>query len=828
MGSNQLDVQWTNSMLLNVVENYVVRPNFSRFSDGEHFGDLQSKEVFNSKQALKIIKKLYEKDSGLSVYGPAEKLMEDLVTIQYFPNNAKFLGLTDEYNYFGYPRYLVDKSGGEFMSKMDVFMVIYRNFTNAYDDGNEIANLILMKWGNQIGKKLKTSFEIIPGCLVDAVISSCSDFYKNHANEIANGKLCRKFRFSKYNVDELYARFSKHFDESTDAHLLKQLKQQLTAYSKRVPIKVNQKFYQRVYIKLVLYEESTKHLLKQFPTIFTPNVPCFGDYNVATTRMLKDGDDTFFFAKELQEAVKAGFIDKYEGRKMPRDDTNIVVETNEERMNKGIIYTVSMDEFEKLLGKFKITNRDVSVIENDYKKTSRQIGVPLISPYGSHCKTATDAFFEVFDHISTGMKVFQAVSEENLPKVFEFFEKLPFIISNHQDKYMVTTAKIGESVDLAYQQLAQYVTEPIYELPKDKLLFTEDEAREEINKLSPNLPLNQENLKFVLFYRRKQVGGCRNLSIRDVFEVFEHCLRLQFFLLNPKFAEFMHNQRACQVYPRFQCHCFSKANKAPKSIRSLENLTASHVQAIHIKYNNTLRYQIFTNSAKKFYDNETCLQKSLDVSLDSVRGENRELISLIYEAQNIKLASEAKRFFYLSEFEMDGLVGQFAHRFVTGIKFSNDRLENQKDDLHQTTVIRWEEIHKSLRDFFPEQTKYEELFEKIKENLRNRKCAKGGIRGNYVSAIMDILRQAQMNFGRIWNTLKSLTDFQCWNPHRTIQLRILTAIRVDDQKTWHLFSEEVLEALKCVLRAEKRLHLVREKNRKLGDGMVQFTNLYNN
>ncbi|CAI5439475.1 unnamed protein product [Caenorhabditis angaria] len=818
------ETHFTTGILLEVLERYVVRTRLLP-CDRNALGDLNSKEFFDSKKAAILLDRLVEKANGrLDIYEPTTALVNDLITIHTFPNNSEFLGMADQINVLALPQYLQNTKGVEFLSKNDIYLLVFRNYSMLSGAEDQISLLVLHSLGNKISRQLKNCYELIPSTLVDSVCSYCMDVFRTDSVRQIIGKTReRGLRLSKYTVDELFGKFSEYFDEAFDGKLLKQLKQLLNVYNMTKPIRSNEEFYETVQMKFVMMIEGVSALVDKFPNVFQPYSHPQNrlKQHYAVVRVFLDADDKFFIAKDLEYALNIALKNKTKS-KLPAG--LIKLELPEEKKS-GILNSVSWEEFLKILETLKLSIEDLNIIEHKIRRTTRQIAVSLISQYGTHCKLASDAFFEVFENVSTGLRLFQTVSKANLPKVFEWFADLHGVFNDSKEgRYFVETWKIDQIIDRVYKELNDYAVGRAYDLPnKFNIGFTKEQVIQEINRFSPNFKLDQEHIASMHFKIINNYA-MTNLTPRFIHQIYEHCVRLEFLARNPRFAKFIHNQGICRIYQRFVCECANEEDfvMASETTKNLEILSAKNVEANHIKFKDGYKYSLVAENGTKYYDNETCFYMALDRTLDHMDSNNQELLGLTYKAQCLKQEMNPilmrDSIFYLTEEEVHQFCNEIRQFYDDSIKIATARGEAQKASVTQTYEMDWEEVWKSFRAYFPGSETSAEvgaMFECVKRNLKRRQNAtKKGLVGSFATQLTSICRHGQLTFQRCAERLKNLKDFMTKDEkyrNRRIILRMMSEMRIQDNKLWHMFTTEVFKAMKIVLRIEKRLHLMSDR-----------------
>ncbi|CAI5439474.1 unnamed protein product [Caenorhabditis angaria] len=815
------ETRWTTKTLLNVVEKYVVRTRLSAKSKKE-LEDGRNEAIFSPQEAVPYLQRLMDKSEGkLDIYGPVEQLMNDITLLSHFQNNGEFLGLKDQFNYLGSPKYMQDTKRMEFMPKNDVYFLIFKNFSSFIDAGDEVHNLLLMSLGNAIFRQMKNSYEIIPTDIVDSVCSASTDVFNScRSMQLMTRISKRGLKLSNHSVDEAYSIFSQFFDEKNDKELLVKLRQHLIEYNKTKPIGKHEEFYQALYLKLVLFQDAIGTLTNRFPMVFQPysKIKKTLKTHYAVVRVFNEENNRFFLAKDLEFALTLALRNKFKNKNLAAGICPI--ETAEDK-KRGILMSVDWKKFESILKTLGLTVDDLNIIEHDIERTSRNIAVPIITQYGTHCKLATDAFYEVFDNVSTGLQLFQTVNKQNVPKIFEWFSKLHDVFNDtRKTRYFIELWKIDEIVERVYKELEVYSTEKVYEISKKIEKFEKSEAIKQVLKMSPNFGLNPENVEAIHFYFLKTFGLENDISMRYVHKIYEHCVRLQFFAANPKYTKFMHNQGACGLMRRLVCEC-QKETQIPKTPINkmpevLEMTREEYLEAVYIEYRNRFDFKLVAKNGKSYADNDCCLGIVMDSIVENAEENQREILKLSFNEEAKKEEMKNTRIFYFEESEIEKICEKSNKMYQDVIENAIDRVRAQKNSYLQTREIKWCDVRRGLYEMYPKSEKNGEIIDKVMKNLKTHPGAtKNGILCNLMTEVFEVCRHAQMIYRLIFGELRSLTDYSKKKEKRKIVLRSMCEMKIEDQKEWHVFCDEVMEAFECILHEENRFAAMSQKLEKM-------------
>ncbi|CAI5449252.1 unnamed protein product [Caenorhabditis angaria] len=771
MFTHTTDIKWTAASLRKVLENYVVR-NRIKPNSLQAIGDVENDETFCSNDAkYRLQTIIMDKSNGdLDIYGGSKELMKDLQTLQYFPNNSDFLGITDPkcedcYSFSTTINFFHDKSGREHVSKNDLSMMVVNvlgSFYNHKTRDKLFYALLIPSLGKQMRKQLVGSYELISIDLFNRVQAEVFTIMTAQQKPSTN----KDFKPIKHTVDEIFSIFARFFEGENDKNVMDLLKTTIF-----------------------------RRFRKSFPIAFHKFNDDVQRDNVI--RVFKDNGTSFCFAKDVEIEFRI-------------QDLN--VETEEERKN-GILRTIDFSKLQDMLKESKIKLDEKMIIEQDIIRTSRNISVPIITFYGTHCKLASDAFFEVFNHVLHGLRLFQGVNKSNIPKIYNWFSQLYDVFDSESKRYFIETWKIEEIVERAYKDLEKFVTEKIYECPREPKLYmtdiSEEEVIKEVEKLSKNFELNSKFIKSRYYFYRRSV----NLEVprKYIYKIFEDCVVLRFLNENPKYHRFIHNQGLCANIELFECDCQKSLKEGELEKRSkVEILKCAHLETVYFDCNRRNKKCLVAIRNKKFYDNTTAYELAMEKCVEFENTYDLRLTELLFESLKQKLGGdfrEKRGIFYVREDELKELCDETRKSFTEGCRVAYQNIDNKN-----TRIVTWNEVYNRLKVFFLVDGFIKPSFKKLKDQLKKHENAKDlGLPEKDVCRIQALYRQIFQNHQRLFKVTQNLTNFSIYErKDRGNILRIMCERRVDYTE-WHLLDEEVLDAIKFVLKSEKRYHLYRDK-----------------
>ncbi|CAI5443124.1 unnamed protein product [Caenorhabditis angaria] len=529
----------TPSMFQTIVERCVLRNFITQKFKDEIKRMEENGEKLDESSNKRLLGMLFENDLEMKIYYEDPKtIMGDFYKYYTMSQNADYLGFSNSIDYKSRPAMLESISEVSFMSKLDTYFFFLLS--------SEVKCKFYAKSiENRIKRELQGKYELVPQ-------------HRKHEQYPVNTTIenSRKVDVILFNtVDELFNLLSKYYNKEYDEELLRELRKFLETENKSKPIIENRDFYNKICcdhanfktaIDAIFFQEDGG-ILNQKPSAV---VRFFTDKNIT---------GGCFFAKELENALDVAMMEKH---KKPFPKGLFPVETEEDR-KLGILRVVEWKTFENILKILKLDETDLHIIEVEADYTSRSIQIPVITPYGTYACFAKNAFENVFDQVSVGVKIFRSMTEQNVPHVFHWFENLADIFDFlRKYRYFIETWKIDEIINNAYIDLKQYSTEPIYQIP-DKT-YNRDKARKELYKLSPNY-MEQCGFKLRCDFELKTIKKKTMLTKSVIMKKYEEIMFLSFKWVIRKFDYFEKHQ------------CLDETDQREEMFEVMNSLKIEHV-----------------------------------------------------------------------------------------------------------------------------------------------------------------------------------------------------------------------------------------------------------
>ncbi|CAI5447598.1 unnamed protein product [Caenorhabditis angaria] len=728
---------WTIETLLNCAQRYFPR---NKFRDLHQISsNFPKNEIFDRTKAIKILSFILEE---IECFNNPEDFLRDLEEFSNFPNNLGFISSASDskisMNFLKKPEYFNDQNGDEYLLKSEMFLEIYRDFSKIQDDGDEILEHFLMSWGNRIYRKICWGFISLEDML--KFRENCQEIFKNEMNSAKKLKISLEFK----NLDFL----TKFFDEEFDSELIEKLKTSMNKYFKSKTVSKNLEFYEEIYRKHLAFDK----MMGKMSEIFEENLE-----NPKVLRCFEDFDGKFLMEFEVEK---------------------IVFGKGKENEN-GIWKTLKYEQFLKILEENGNKSDDFKIITQKIHRKSRK-PTPIISPTGTICKLAIDAFLDIFENFS---EVQEGLEEwlENL-KIFE----------SSENRYFIEVSKIDEIIDEGFAKFC--IDEKKWNLKNEnKKLFNKDETIYEIKK---RMKIDEKHVKS-RFFKYCKLYKTPYLTIKMIYLIYEDCLRLQFLEKNEKLREFVCGQEACPMFVGLKCCCQNYAGTwklHEPSKEDVEILDAENVEANYIKYLDTFKYSLITSkSNQKFYENETCFHKLIDSILQTSNPKNHEIIKAVFKKEQKEVSNF--KVFYLNELEML----EYVERNLKIFENSFSEIENEKEELNRKIIMNWEEACDNLRGFF-----CAEDFENVQKQLRKEHGIgkKQGIDSKIIFKMICECRKYRNFYRKFAGYMRNVGEYSknfLETKKRRWILRIMSSIRVEDKQEWHAFIDEIIDVLDVLI-----------------------------
>ncbi|CAI5440933.1 unnamed protein product [Caenorhabditis angaria] len=452
-----------------------------------------------------VLSLLFTKPETMFLFHDPDWLLGYLFRSQYFPNNSQFYGCG--LNYVNEECILSDReTKKKFISKQDALSWFYSNSSDVVGELGICARLTEKSVLNEIGRRLEGTFELIP-----------FDLLEEHVKEdLQIVYPCTEDGFG------IHSLFNEEFDDS----LIDEFAQIYPNIDESKSLEVLQEMYD--------WRESV--------TEFFRDAPWF-DEKYAILRKFEDSDkgDTFFFmAKEVEDILGIVMMKKY-SKPFPK---GLIPVENEEDRRLGILRTVEMDTFHKVLRILKLEEKDMTILPVKIHQSA-----PTNTPYGTYCKLSRHTFLDLFEQISTGMNLWRKIDRKNVGKIAEFFESLisEGVFSTQRNyRYCIETWKFDEILKRAFDELGKLVK------PDDKChfeirdpweKFSRQKSLEIMRKMAPHAENQKELREDFEFYMKKFIKpDQRFLEAEDVYGIFHRSLFNTFIRTNLKVMQFLEIQ----------------------------------------------------------------------------------------------------------------------------------------------------------------------------------------------------------------------------------------------------------------------------------------------
>ncbi|CAI5448059.1 unnamed protein product [Caenorhabditis angaria] len=747
--------RWNIETLLGLAQRYILKTRLSPNHVARIKKSYPKNEILCNSKALEVLQSLIEKSgNNLEIYGTPEELLKDLETFGDFPMNAEFHGLgPDCLNYLESPKCYWDQNGNGFMSKMDVFLNIYGNLSVIENDGDELLNELLMSWGNRFYRKLKNFYRFV----------SLEEAEEITRDSVRTFKNCSKNDVKFDSIDVLFSTISKFFDSTFDKTLMEKHRKSLLNYKKTKPFSKNHEFYKEIYQKHQKIDNILKNLINQ---------PIFEEsYGSRVCRIFDDEGNMFMMKEEVEIAI---------GRRIDEG----------ENLHIGFLETLEVEKFEKLLNEFEIKKNDIHLVSQKIIRTERNIGVSIITPRGTHCKLAIDAFSDIFEYLSSGLRLFESsdFDKSKLRSIYEWFKEELDIYGGIMEKdsrnknekrmgrFFVEIWKIEKMIEKMKDKFGNEKVLIDSKKLNKKNRYNKIETVKIISSITNNiLNISDEvvNSRFLYFSNSHRMSLMTPMLI---YRIYEYCAKIGFISGDDDCRDFICKQGVCrqQLFRGFSCYCNMLIST------NLEETKSTH----HIKFMDIFKYCVVAENGEKYFDNDTCLLKTLDLSVINLTLEDQEIARAIYREQY----SEMKRIFYLDKEETMQFVKDNTKQF-------NDqmlKISSFSYDCSKKSIIKWSDIPNEFAKFSKNLIVI--ILNQFLKNLE--KATKVGIPSDVIAQLKKKCTFFQFFYNKCAQNMSNLAEFTkiCHEKkERRCILRTMAKCRVDRQSSWHCFIDELLE-----------------------------------
>ncbi|CAI5438887.1 unnamed protein product [Caenorhabditis angaria] len=233
-----------------------------------------------------------------------------------------------------------------------------------------------------------------------------------------------------------------------------------------------------------------------------------------------------------------------------------------------------------------------------------------------------------------------------------------------------------------------------------------------------------------------------------------------------------------------------------KMISEVSTLKAAErVEDIHIKYKNITRYAVVTKDGSKYIDNDTVFHLILDLAIDGVDEQDKDIIIEVFNKANAKYAEKNDRtFFYLCKEELDTFWNSMAnsiHKLVYA-NFVCDTSRFLFDTIHKTELWEKMENHFANRIFSESAT-----IDVLKKLTREKAI-------DSENTLLIMGQKAFVIYTEALSALQNLHTFSQKFPNRRCILRIVSSWKIKDLRAWRLFQNEFTEAVQVSLKNENK------------------------
>ncbi|CAI5439548.1 unnamed protein product [Caenorhabditis angaria] len=755
----------TNQILVTLLERYIPR---TKLCESDKDVIRKNDESF---KPLKLLTEMIENSEGrLDIYGPADKLLKDLRKFLVFQQNFDFLGFPNQMVYGYKTQRFVDQKNKDYLPKTSIFCLIYLSIRDKCDENEEVCMTLIESFGNRVYRNLKNCYELVSNEVGNEVLKKLKDFqFLAKVNlEVQNAHL----RLSEYNIDKFFENLVQFYDSEYDQEFLNRLRNHLISLQKTKPIQSDMHFYQMIYATHICYTIFCQNLIQAFPYVFQP-----------FDRLTMDKSMHFPIIQQFSDnGVRFYMTNEWKAAAIYQKGLQIPMETEEERKKYGILNTVSVTRFTEVCRKAKYNSDSICKIDQSYKRTTSGIAIPIISHFGTHCKLAIDVFNEIFEIFSIEFRWFDSTDQKDIGKINNWFEELGEVFSEtKKSKYLIELWKIDELKEKAYKEMEKYVKKPKYEI-ENKIFSKKEEIRKELEKLYGNKMEHElwekEYLKII------RESNNRNITKGDIMRIYNSYLKHQFIQNNSKFQKFFHNQLDCIIDDGFSCDCSYSSQKSEKMNEKIEIMKLEEINHRYISFLNNHIFFIFTKNGQSYYDNDSCIKRCLDFMISKFPKKSKELIGIIFKYEIEKIEKMKRNVIYLTGNEYEQYQNEII-LFFDNFLMKNETLEEKEMDIR--------EARKLLKEKYGSLEIIDEIEEEIKKSPN----------------IVKIIITAKQLVDECFERIKSLKDYYRINSNRKIILRHMCEWRIEEQNEWHLFAQEVLEAVEIILENEHRLGSMR-------------------
>ncbi|CAI5446511.1 unnamed protein product [Caenorhabditis angaria] len=749
---SEFRIPLTPHILVALLERYIPKTKLCQ-SDKDLI--LKYEENFEPLKVLTEV--LVNSTDRLDIYGPADKLLKELEMFFDFPHHFDFIGVKHGmvYTQERIRRYNSQKNM-DFIQKADIFKLVHSSVEHKSEEHESICLTLIESYGNRVYRNLKNCYEMVSTDVADEVLKKKKDLYFLTQMDLTvqNAHL----RLSEYNIDKFFENLVQFYDSEYDQELLNRLKNRLIDLQQTKRIELNMNFYQTIYATHICYTLFCQKLIQAFPHVFRPFDPLTMDKSMhcPIIRQFSDNGVRFYMANEWKAAA------------IYQKGVQIPIETEEERNTFGILNTVSVTRFAENNRVSKNSSGCISKIEVDYNRTSRGIAIPIISHFGTHCKLAIDVFNEIFEIFSIEFRWFDSTDQKDVGKINTWFEELGEVFSEtKKSKYLIELWKIEELKEKAYEEMQKY-----------------EDIRKELEKLYGNG--NGKKMEHELWEKEylkiiRESNNRNNITKGDIMKLYNSYLKHQFIQNNSKFQKFVHNQLECIIDDGFSCDCSTSSSSQQKTNGKIELMKLEEINHRYISFLNDHIFFIFTKNGQSYYDNDSCVKRCLDFMISKFPKTSRELIQIIFKYEIEKIGEMKRDVIYLTGNEYEQYQNEILSFFDTFL------MEQEKESGKEMDI---REARKLLKEKYEINDKFEEEIKKSPN-------------------IVKIIIAAKQLFDECFERIKSLIDYYRMNSNRKIILRHMCELRIEEQNEWHLFGQEVLEAIEIVLENENRLGSMR-------------------
>ncbi|CAI5453815.1 unnamed protein product [Caenorhabditis angaria] len=448
---------WTYEYAIGLLKILVHKENVEISEYGSEMFANSKLEDGELKEFLKV---LFKKTPKLrKIYESVDELIEDLENIDNIPeiyrfsleNSNKSTSVESVFGCSSITRY-IDQNEKEFISKHDIYQLFFEELAKV--SHTSLSKEILDAWHvAQLNSRVQ-AYELVSY----DVWNDFKKSFKRNLKEckppntplVIKEKDFRELRKYFLNAPEQFDDFMENYFDKWEN---------------------DQSLYQLSYAKAWTTLEAIQKTLKEFSPILLSSHKLLptSKYSLPIIRLFKCSSRSeflydFVFSKEFEKAMMV--LTK-----------NNMLRIGSYCLKNGIDEVVNWKNALRIMETFGVKQEDFHILIVDSHQTYNLFDTPIISSSGKHCKVFIGAMRDILFYIVVILEVFQRSNQENLPKIFNWINKMFQGIAFSTNAWnCIEMWKISEIQEKAKLELGKYCTKSsIYEFPM-KSQYTEKEA----------------------------------------------------------------------------------------------------------------------------------------------------------------------------------------------------------------------------------------------------------------------------------------------------------------------------------------------------------------